>query len=197
MAHLVLFHSVLGLRESVLGTAELLRSEGHTVHTPDLYGGKTFSDYQEASAFMEKLGGVRESMSRTMSAVDGLPESLVYAGFSNGGASAEYLACTRPGALAAVLYHAALPPMAFGVPSWPGSVPVQVHYAEKDPFRDEDSVDALETAVRASGARFDIFEYPVSGHLISDSGLPDEYDEAAAGLLLSRTIDFLAALPGS
>lgn len=197
MADLVLFHSVLGLRESVLETAESLRDAGHSVRTPDLYGGPTFDDYREASAFVEKLGGIRELMSRTAAAVDGIDQPLVYAGFSNGGASAEYLACTRPDARAAVLFYAALPLTAFGAQAWPGSVPVQVHYAEKDRFRDQGHVDALESAVRAAGAHYEFHEYPVTGHLISDSGLPDEYDAAAARLLMSRTLEFLAALPAS
>jgi dienelactone hydrolase len=195
MAHLVLFHSVLGLRTSVLDTAELLRNEGHTVHTPDLYEGKTFDDYQEASAFVEAVGGRHELMSRTAAAVAEIHEPLVYAGFSNGGASAEYLACTRRGARAAVLFHAALPLVAFGVQSWPGSVPVQVHYAEKDPFREQVSIDALASAVQASGARYEFCEYPATGHLFSDSGLPEEFDQASAQVMLSRTVAFLAALP--
>jgi len=48
-------------------------------------------------------------MSRTMQSASTLPEDLVYAGFSNGGASAELLAATRQGAKGCMLFHAALP----------------------------------------------------------------------------------------
>lgn len=148
MAEIVLFHSALGLRPGVFAFADRLRQSGHTVHTPDLYGGSrapaatTFDDYGQASAYVASIG-YPELMARSRAAVAELPAELVYAGFSNGGASAELLAATRPGARAAVLLHAALPPEVLGISRWPGAVPVQVHYAEHDPFRSPDSVDAV------------------------------------------------------
>ncbi|MBM0260072.1 hypothetical protein JNW89_28665, partial [Micromonospora sp. 4G55] len=38
MTHIVLFHSVYGLRPAVLAQADRLRAAGHRVVTPDLYG---------------------------------------------------------------------------------------------------------------------------------------------------------------
>jgi hypothetical protein len=34
-----------------------LRAAGHTVHTPDLYDGRTFETYEDGSAHSETLGG--------------------------------------------------------------------------------------------------------------------------------------------
>ena len=50
MAEVVLFHHVLGLGEGVQAFADELREAGHTVHTPDLYDGKTFKEIGEGIA---------------------------------------------------------------------------------------------------------------------------------------------------
>lgn len=194
MAEIVLFHSVLGLRAGVNDAAERLRFAGHVVHTPDLYDGKVFDDYTPAMRWVQSIGGVPELIGRTQAAVADLPDALVFAGFSQGGASAELLAATRPGAKAAVLLHEALPVEAFGAQTWPGTVPVQVHYAADDPFREQESIDAFAAAVRNSGAAYEFFEYPVSGHLITDPSLPKEYDKQSTQTLFERVLAFLTRI---
>jgi dienelactone hydrolase len=122
----------------------------------------------------------------------------VYAGFSNGGVSAEYLAATRASASGCILFSAALPLAMFGqlegvtAPSWPRAVPVQVHYMTDDPFREQEELDGFEQDVRGAGAAFRLYEYPGNGHLFTDSSLPAEYDEASAELLWQRVAAFLA-----
>ncbi len=194
MTDIVLFHSVLGLRPGVSEAAERLRAGGHTVHTPDLYRGEaTFDDYEPAMAFVQAMG-YPELMARTNASVADLPADVVYAGFSNGGVSAELLAGTRPGAKGALLWHAAIPLPELGLADWPGSVPVQVHYSLKDPFRSQDEIDPFAADVQRSGASYEFFEYPGSGHLFTDPSLPDEYDAASAELLFSRSLEFLDAI---
>ena len=186
----VLFHSVLGLRPGVRRWAERLRAAGHTVHTPDLYDGEVYEDMESGMRKVERIGGIEGLIARSHAAVDALPRELVYAGFSNGGGSAELLALTRPGAHGAVLMHAALPVEAFGADAWPNGVPVQVHYAAGDPFRDPPAVEALASAVAASGSTLESWEYPGSGHLFADPDLPD-YEAASAERMLQRVLDFL------
>ncbi len=197
MTTILLFHSVLGPRLGVTDAAERLSAAGHTVHTPDLYRGEaSFDDYEPAMAYVRQLG-YPELMARTMAAAEGLPSDIVYAGFSNGGASAELLAATRPGARGALLFHAAMPLAEFELSQWPGTVPVQVHYAKDDPFRDDPEViESFAAEVRRSGARYEFFDYPGSGHLFTDPSLDKEYDQASADLLWSRSLDFLARVDG-
>src|SRR3712207_6052470 len=125
MAEVVLFHSVLGLRPGVTAAADRLRAAGHTVHTPDLYEGEVFDDLEAGSRKDEALG-YQEIARRAREAVAGLPEGLVYAGFSLGAVHAELLAASRPGALGAVLMHGAVPVGTlnefFGVERWPAGV---------------------------------------------------------------------------
>jgi len=186
---IVLFHSAYGLRPGVLEWAERLRHIGHRVHTPDLYDGEVFSDRMAAVRKIQELG-FDELLARSQAAVSHLRSELVYAGFSNGGACAELVAATRPGARGAILMHAPLPIRDLGWKTWPSTVPVQVHFAEKDPLRNEKVIDALAVRVRASGAGFQQHDYPASGHLFADPDMP-AYDATSADLMFERVVEFL------
>jgi dienelactone hydrolase len=94
---IVLFHAAYGLRPAVGAVAEDLRAAGHVVYTPDLYDGEVFADRADAARKFQELG-LDGILDRTRAPVRDLPETVVYAGFSNGGACAELLAATRPGA---------------------------------------------------------------------------------------------------
>ena len=124
MAEIVMFHSALGLRPSFLTQAEALRGDGHRVHTPDLFDGEVFDELSHGIAKRDALG-IPELMRRVWMAVDGLPAELLYVGQSMGAASAQFLALQRPGALGAVLMHAALPLAAFEAEAWPATVPLR------------------------------------------------------------------------
>lgn len=43
---------------------------------------------------------------------------------------------------------------------------------------------------RTAGASVEVFDYPGSGHLFTDPGLPDEHDEQAAALLWPCALRF-------
>jgi dienelactone hydrolase len=186
---IVLFHSVLGLRPGVLQSANRLREAGHTVHTPDLFDGQIFTDNATAAMSLRDIGFDR-LIERSQAAVSHLPEHLVYAGFSSGGAFAELLAATRPGARGAVLFHAPLLIRDLGWKVWPANLPVQVHFAQGDPLRDQRVIDAFAARVRKSSASFEQHDYCCSGHLFADPDLP-AYDAAASNLMWERVIEFL------
>jgi len=194
MAEVVLFHSVLGLRPGVVAAADRLRAAGHTVHTPDLFDGEVFDDLEDGSRKEEALG-YREIARRAREAVAGLPEGLVFGGFSMGTAHAELLVASRPGALGAVLMHGAVPVEGlsefFGVDRWPEGVPVQVHYAAGNPWVEaQEEVPPLGDAVRGAGAAFEEHTYPGSGHLFADPDLP-EHDRASSEEMWRRVLAFL------
>jgi dienelactone hydrolase len=163
------------------------------VHVPDLYDGAVFDGYAEGLRHLETLGGIPALVARSEAAVAHLPPDVVYAGFSNGAASAELLAATRPGARGAILMHGALPTAAFGVAEWPATVPVQVHVMRGDPFREPAHLEAFAADVRRAGATLEHYDYPGAGHLFADPDLP-EYDPAAAALLLTRVLDGLSRM---
>jgi dienelactone hydrolase len=197
MADVVLFHSVLGVRAGVTDAAERMRAMGHAVHIVNLYeDGVAFDDYEEASKYVESIGSYPALMERSRAAVQSLPADVVYAGFSNGGGSAEYLGLTRAGAKGVLLFAAAVSLKWFTdpgetPPTWPSSVPVQVHYMLDDPYRENDEIEAFAASVRASGAPFALYDYPGTGHLFTDASLPAEYDAHCAELQWQRVELFL------
>src|SRR6478735_5561807 len=187
MAEVVLFHHVQGLTEGVLAFADELRQAGHSVHTPDLLGGRTFATIDDGMAHAREVGfGVL--LERGVAAGEALSSpGLVYAGFSLGVMPAQQLAQTRADARGALLFHACLPVSEFGE-RWPDGVPVQVHGMDADPFfaEEDGDLDAARELV-ASTDQAELFLYQGDVHLFADSSLPS-YEPAAAHLLTERTL---------
>jgi dienelactone hydrolase len=194
MAEVLLFHHVQGLTEGVVAFADQLRRAGHTVHTPDVYDGRTFDNLEEGEAHAKEVG-FETLQERAERAADDLPAGLVYAGFSLGVGPAQKLAQTRPGARGALLFHSCMPitgEWAFG--PWAQGVPVQIHGMDGDPyFAGEGDIDAARELVEAVGPSAELFVYPGDQHLFADSSL-SSYDLEAAALLTKRVLDFLAAV---
>jgi dienelactone hydrolase len=186
MAEILLFHHAQGLTPGVLGFADELRAAGHTVHTPDLYDGKTFDDLDAGVGYAREIG-FDTVLDRGRSAADGLPNELVYGGFSLGVMPAQLLAQTRSGARGALFFSAALPASEFG-DAWPQGVPLQIHMMENDPWAEEDLPAASELVDSVDEA--ELFLYPGDRHLFADESLPD-YDQSAAILLKERVLTFL------
>ena len=189
MAEVVVFHHALGLTDWVRGLADELRTEGHTVHTPDLFEGRTFGSIEEGMAYAEELGFPDEIIGRGEQAARELPSELVYAGFSLGVVPAQKLAQTRPGARGALFFYSCVPASYFG--GWPADVPVQIHGMDADPiFVGEGDVEAARELVESSESA-ELFLYPGDRHLFADRSL-DDYDETSATLLSERVLAFLA-----
>jgi dienelactone hydrolase len=188
MAEVLLFHHAQGQTSGFLAFADELRHAGHSVHTPDLYGGRTFATLDEGVAYAEELG-FGAVIERGVRAADDLPPELVYAGFSLGVLPAQKLAQTRPGARGALLLHACVPVSEFGS-SWPADVPVQIHAMDADPFFvDEGDIDAAR-ALASSVDNAELFLYEGDQHLFADASLPS-YDAKAAEQMRGRVLDFL------
>jgi dienelactone hydrolase len=187
MAEILLFHHAQGLTEGVRSFADELRAAGHVVHAPDLYDGNTFTDLDEGVGYAREVGfdtiGERGRL-----AAEGLPNEIVYAGFSLGAMPAQELAQTRPGAKGALLFHGCIPPQEFGGP-WPQGVPLQIHLMEADEWALEGDLDAareLDETVESA----ELFLYPGDRHLFTDNSLP-VYDESATTLVKQRVVSFL------
>ena len=189
MAEVVLFHHALGLTPGILAFADEVRRAGHTVHTPDLFGGRTFDTIEEGVNYASETG-FGEVIERGVQAVDALPPALVYGGFSLGVLPAQKLAQTRAGARGALLFYSCVPVSEFS-PSWPEEVPVQVHAMDADPFFvDEGDIDAARALVDGTEDA-ELFLYPGNQHLFADSSQPS-YDAQATTLLMERVLSFLS-----
>ena len=195
MAEVVLFHHVQGLTDGVRAFAAELGKGGHTVHTPDLFDGQRPASIDDGLELVQRIGD-EELDRRINAAVAALPPGLVYGGFSFGGATAQGLAQTTPGARGALLYESCVSLTAdwsFGL--WPEGLPVQIHGMEADPFfAEEGDLEAARELVAIVGPKLaELFTYPGDLHLFTDSSL-SSYDQAATALVIRRSVEFLDKL---
>jgi dienelactone hydrolase len=190
MATVLLIHHIQGLTPGVLALADELRAAGHSVHAPDLFGGRRFASIEEGAAFTQSAHAPDvDALADELAAQ--LPSDLVYLGLSFGVMPAQRLAQTRPGAAGAILVDACIPvtgEWAFG--PWPDGVPVQIHGMDHDPFfAGEGDIDAARELVSLVPDA-ELFVYPGDAHLFADPSLP-QYDAQAATLLTARVREFL------
>ncbi len=191
MAEIVLFHHVMGLTPGIGDFADQLRSAGHVVHTPDLFGAQTFPTLEEGMAYASQVG-FDTILGRGVTEADALGPELVYAGFSMGVMPAQQLAQTREGARGALFFDSCLPVTEFG-DGWPQGVPVQVHGMDADPiFAGEGDLDAARALVEST-EQGELYLYPGDVHVFADSSLPT-YDQSAAELMTGRVLTFLSNL---
>ena len=188
MAEVLLFHHAQGQTPGFHAFADDLRQAGHIIHTPDLFGGRTFGSIEAGMAHAREIG-FGTLLGSGVQAAETLSSDLVYAGFSMGAMPAQKLAQTRPGAKGALLFYSCLPVSEFGT-EWPDEVPVQIHGMDADPFfADEGDLDAARALV-GSARHAELFLYSGDQHYFADSSLPS-YDAAAAAMLTRRVLDFL------
>ncbi|MCU1410523.1 MAG: dienelactone hydrolase [Rhodoglobus sp.] len=191
MATVVLFHSVLGPRPGIEDAAARLRAAGHEVHTPDLYGGDHFDEYDPAMAYSAQVGQ-ETLMTRALDSVADLPDGFVVGGFSQGSSAAVFVATRR--AVSGVLQFAGFNVLEWFGPEakWPAGIDTQVHQTLGDPWREDEFAEQAERDVTSAGGRVEVFDYPGTGHLFTDASLPEEYDAEATELLWSRVLPFVA-----
>ncbi|MEV0810789.1 dienelactone hydrolase family protein [Micromonospora sp. NPDC050200] len=191
MTHIVLFHSVYGLRPAVLAQADRLRAAGHRVVTPDLYGEPPADTVEAGFALLDKIGR-DEVLRRGRAALAPLPPETVLAGWSMGAGVAGALLAERPGAAALLLLH--------GTGADPAAVrpglPVQLHLADPDEYEPPHELADWQRAMTGAGARLEVFRYPGAGHLFTDPAVPD-HDPRAAERTWERALAFVAGLTGS
>ncbi|MEV4202327.1 dienelactone hydrolase family protein [Micromonospora globbae] len=186
MGHVVLFHSVYGLRPATLAAADRLRAAGHEVTVPDLYGVPAAGTVEEGFALLGKVGE-DAVLDRARAAVASLPPETVLGGFSMGAGVAGAVLADRPDAAGLLLLH--------GTGGDPATVrpglPVQLHLAEPDPYEPPEEVDEWRRAMTGAGAALEVHRYPGAGHLFTDPDVAD-HDPVASVATWARVLAFLA-----
>lgn len=186
MASVAIFHSLYGLRPAVLTAAERLRSAGHTVVAPDLYGCPAADSVEEGAALADRIGWDR-IVARARAALRDMPPRTVLAGFSMGAGVADALLPERP--------HTAGLLLLSGAPVTPPRVRpglrAQLHIADPDPgCVPAAAITRWVEGMTAADAIFEVYRYLAVGHLWMDEGLPD-HDPFAAELVWQRCDEFL------
>jgi dienelactone hydrolase len=186
MAHVVLFHSILGLRPIERAIAAHFAEAGHSVSLPDLFNGKSTDDYDEGFA-LRKAFPTDDILSAASTAVLAAPEEAVLAGVSFGASLIGAFWELRPKMAGALIIA--------GTVDWRSprraSFPVCAHIAEPDPFDDEAYFAGW--AAEKGEVALEMHRYGGVGHYFLDPALPD-YGSDAARRCLALSVAFLDRL---
>jgi carboxymethylenebutenolidase len=189
-AGLVLLHAWWGLNEDVKKRAELLRAEGYTVVTPDLFGGKVAHTIDEAKA---QTQGEQENEQKITDMVDDAVSELAkkvdriaVVAWSFGVWYAWKMGITRADKVKALVLFYGIGPNEPKAPT----TPVLAHFAEHDEFEDINFARQVEKEMKAAGHDVTVELYPGTKHWFDEPSRP-EYDKAASDLAWERTRAFL------
>ena len=191
-----------GLTDHIADVTDRLAAEGFVALAPDLYGGRTTHDADEAGELMMSLP-VDQAARDLGGAVDFLlghdavTSSTVGAvGFCMGGGFVLLLAAQQGERVAAAVPFYGVGP---AVPStYTGlKAAVQGHYGNKDDFYPADDARRQEQQIRdESGAEVEFHFYDAAHAFHNDTNKLGTYSEDDAKLAWSRTVDFLRTKVG-
>jgi len=188
-----------GLTDHIADVTDRLAAEGFVALAPDLFGGRTTHDADEAGQLMTELP-VEQAARDLGGAVDFLlghdavTSSTVGAvGFCMGGGFVLLLATQQDGRVSAAVPYYGVGP---AVPkTYEGlTAAVQGHYGERDDFYPADDARAqAEQIRRESGAEVEFHFYDAAHAFHNDTNALGTYSKADAELAWSRTVEFLRA----
>ncbi len=186
-----------GLTDHIAEVADRLASEGFVALAPDLFGGRTTHDAQEAGQLMSELP-VEQAARDLAGAVDVLlgheavTSSTVGAvGFCMGGGFVLLLAAQQGGRVSAAVPFYGVGP---AVPDTYAGITAagQGHYGEQDAFYPADDARRQAEQIRSeAGAEVEFHFHPAGHAFHNDTNALGTYDVEQAQLAWSRTVDFL------
>jgi carboxymethylenebutenolidase len=197
-AAVLLLHSWWGLNEPMRDLADRLAGDGFTVMAPDLFDGRVMTTIGEAETFttaVERGGGgpgglnpdrimgrVEASLDHLLAHPDVRGDRAAIVALSFGGWYGSHVAAGRSEVAAFVSIYS-------DVYEAPGGAAYLGHFAQDDQFVDSAPVaDTQKNLGEGSAAHI----YPGTKHWFMEPDRP-EFDEAAAELAYSRTVEFLRA----
>lgn len=188
-AGVLVAHDWYGLLPHVRAACDELAAAGLVALAPDLYGGRSTTDPEQAEALMKELdpavAGTRldQAVAELRSRAGGGPVGVL--GWSLGGMHALTLATT--GSVdAAAIYYAALDEQGAALIR----CPVLLHQAEVDDFDPPEVYDSFVAALRANGTEVAVHTWPGTGHSFANGDVALHAPEAAAEAW-SITLPFL------
>jgi carboxymethylenebutenolidase len=195
----IVVHENRGLNPHIEDVARRLALEGFVTFAPDALtplGGYPGQE-DKARELFQKLDQTktREDFVAAVAFLKARPEctgKVGAVGFCYGGSIANMLATRVPDLGGAVPFYGGQPKPE-DVPKI--KAPLLIHYAENDE-RVNAGWPAYEAALKASGVKYEAHIYPRTQHGFNNDTTP-RYDEAAAKLAWSRTVDFFRKNLGS
>ena len=188
----LVLHAWWGLTTQVKAVCDALATEGFVALAPDLFDGRVATEVAEAEEHLalEDPNGLAHLTRASVRTLLDLPATTGAAagllGYSMGASMALWLAARVPDAVAAtVVYYGEQDiDMADARSAFLG------HYAEVDPYVDDDALVLLEAELHLDGREVAFHRYPGTRHWFAEDDRP-EHDPAAAALAWDRTLGFL------
>lgn len=193
-AAVIVIHENRGLNAHIEDVTRRMALEGFLAMAPDALSpfGGTPADEDKARDLIGKLDAPK-NLSNFMKGFDYFKtrkdcnEKWGCIGFCWGGAMANQLAVHVPELKAAIPFYGRQPEAA-DVPKIKAAL--QLHYAGMDE-RINAGIPAYEEALKKAGVSYQLFTYEGAQHAFHNDTAPTRYNEAAAKLAWSRSIDFL------
>ena len=200
---LVVIQEWWGLVPHITDVCDRFAAEGFTALAPDLYHGESTTEPDEAGKLVMALNLARAATDMS-GAIDYLVASdrvrgdgVGVVGFCMGGGLAMMLGVQRPDAVEAVVPFYGFIPWDSVQPDWSKlAAPMLGHYAEHDEFFSIEQARALESTLRDLGKDVDFQLYNGTHHAFFNDTRPEVYDDDAASLAWTRTLEFLRAKLG-
>jgi carboxymethylenebutenolidase len=185
-AGLILLHAWWGLNEDVKRRAEILRSEGYTVVTPDLFGGGVAKTIEEAnklsSSFEKDEAALTTKVEAAVTDLARRVDTIGIVAWSFGVWYAWKMGISHADRVRALALFYGIGPNEPKAPS----TPVLAHFAEHDEFEDLGHARQVEKEMKAAGHDITVELYPGTKHWFDEPSRP-EYDKAASALAWDRT----------
>jgi carboxymethylenebutenolidase len=191
----VVIHENRGLNPYIEDVARRLATEGYLAFAPDALtplGGYPGNEERAAQMFAQLDPAKRtEDLVAAVDYLEKRPDGtgrVAAIGFCFGGTTVNIIATRVPDLAAAVPFYGGQPDAEAAARI---KAPLLIHYAAHDE-RINAGWPAYEAALKANGVKYRMYMYPGTQHGFHNDSTP-RYDEAAAKLAWSRTLDFLKA----
>jgi carboxymethylenebutenolidase len=183
-----------GLVPHICDVADRFAAEGYVALAPDLYGGDTTTDPDEAGRKLMALDIDRAAVDlrgavAALQDQGGVSGQVGVVGFCMGGQLALLAATTRPSAVgAAVDFYGVHPNVK---PDFSRlDCPVLGLFAENDASVNADAVSSLVSSIEAAGKSIEHHTYSGAGHAFFNDSRPEAYNAEAAADAWKRTLAF-------
>ncbi len=185
-----------GLTTHIASLVDRLAADGFVALAPDLYGGATTHDADEAGRLMSELPldeatrDLAGSVDYLLERDDVIGDQIGAVGFCMGGGFVLNLAVQEGGKVAAVVPFYPVGPLPEDYSGLQADVLVIV--AENDAFNPPGAADELAARIQAgTGRRPEIEQYPAGHAFVNDENLLGTYDPEQAKRAWDRAIGFL------
>lgn len=183
-----------GLVGHITAVCDRFAKAGFVALAPDLYGGKTTTEPDEAESLMMALNIaeaeriLRGAVERLLADEATLGQKVGIVGFCMGGQLSMFAACANPQIGACVNFYGIHPNVHPDFESL--QAPILGFFADLDPYATPEAVDALDATLRAAGKSHRFFTFANTHHAFFNSDRPEVFSEEASEQCWERMLAF-------